>query len=1217
MKYSPFLRFPVILMALAAPLAAAPLAKSPLAISGTPEDKAPLLSPLGVESTGLDFVTPIDNTHPMRRLYASAMACGGVAVGDVDGDGLPDLFFANGPASNRLFRQKSSFAFEDITASSGVGGGDYWGVGAAFADVDRDGDVDLYVCNHDQPNQLFVNDGKGVFEEKASAFGLALHDASHTPAFCDYDRDGDLDLFVLTNRYYHPRGKLPADEPVLDIRPGKPVTVKKEYERYIKIESKTPGSRPGTFTYNWTEYGRRDFLYRNNGDGTFSDVTQATGITSEGYGLSATWWDYNLDGWPDLYVGNDFNSPDYFYRNNGNGTFTNIIVGAVPHTSWFSMGADFGDLDENGWPDFLVADMSGTNHYKQKTAMGAMSDSAEFLATAIPRQYMRNALYFNTGTNVFMEGAYLTGLADSDWTWTVKLADLDCDGRTDVLYTNGMSKNFNESDSKKALDIRVGETQWDRHMRANTPPLKEQNRVYRNHGDYQFHDVSREWGFDHVGMSYACAHADLDRDGDLDLVVVNLEEPASVYRNNARDNRVVFDFSGRKSSLKGEGVSVKITAGGREQQRHLTLMRGYLAGHEPVVHFGLGDANTIERAEIQWPSGHRQEFANLEANTRYTIEEPEEQPTPVSAPEKAPTLYTAANLLDKVKHTENTFDDFLVQPLLPNKMSQFGPGLAVGDIDGDGRDDVALGGARNSPTQVCLQRQTGNFAIGKLVPDALFEDLGVLFFEADGDGDLDMFIVSGGSEYKPGTKALHDRLYLNNGKGNFLPAKNAVPAIPESGSVACAADFDRDGDLDLFVGARLVPGQFPVTPKSCLLVNQNGRFSDATDELAPALGSTGLVTSAVWSDANNDGWVDLLVTHEWGPVKFYRNDKGKLADATKDAGLEKRLGWWNGIAGGDVDHDGDIDYAVTNFGLNTKYHADPGHPAKLYYGDFEGNGEKHLVEAEYEDGILYPVRGRSCSSTAMPHLADKFKTYHKFALADLQEIYTPKHLEDSIELQCNELRSGVLINDGAGRFSFEALPALAQIAPGFGVAIQELTGDVHPDIFVAQNFYGPQVETGHMDGGISVLLRGDGKGGFAAMEPLASGIVAQGDATAVVFPDLNGDRWPDIAMGMNNGPTRTFLRRPVRGGKLVKVALRGPKGNPSAVGARVDLVLKSGVKLMREITAGGGYLSQDSTVAAFTTPAGDPVQKAVVRWPDGKTSTYTKDLTNLDLLLRR
>ncbi len=1195
--------------------------------TGPGPEGTPLFTTLDPAHTGVDFTNPLvdPNTHPLRRLYASSMVVGGITVGDVDGDSRPDLFFASGPASNGLYRQTGDFQFEDITEKAGLGGGDHWGVGTAMVDIDNDGDLDVYVCNHGTPNQLFLNDGQARFTESAKAFGLDLTEASHTPAFCDYDLDGHLDLFLLTNKYYHPQGKLPDNAPVAMMRDGQ-VVPKPEFEPYIRIKGTRQGPN-GALLADWEDWGRPDRLYRNNGKGAFTDMTQAVGIDSSGWGLSATWWDYNDDGYPDLYVGNDFNSPDYLYRNNGDGTFTNVIEETVPHTPWFSMGADFGDLNQDGWFDFLIADMSGTNHYKQKTAMGAMSDSAEFLATAIPRQYMRNVLYLGTGRDRFMEGAFLAGFSATNWTWTVKICDFDNDGMDDVYFTNGMSKNYNESDNAVAVEVKVGETQWDRHVRAGTPELREQNIAYHNHGDLHFEDVSAKWGLADVGMSFGSVHTDLDRDGDLDLVVVNLDEPATVYRNDCQTgNAVLISLHGTASHPAGIGARVALESGGKVQRRQNITMHGYMASHEAILHFGLGEAETIDRLVIDWPSGQRQELSGLATNHHHTITEPAGKPPAKPYKRELPEpLFKRSTLVDAFLHQENDYDDFQDQPLLPNRQSQWGPGLALGDIDGDGQEDFILSSAALHQITFGKRRSDGSFEKQTPFQDRppaknthYVEELGLLLFEADGDGDLDLYAVSGGYEWKLGTNfqvLLQDRLYKNDGQGNFTLDTQGLPPIHSSGGPIAAADFDQDGDLDLFVGGRVVPGKYPTAPTSYLLGNEDGRFRDITDLAAPTLRNAGMVTSALATDVDNDGRPDLLVAYDWGPVRYYHNDDGRaFSDQTESAGLGELTGWWNSLASADFDRDGDIDYVVGNFGYNIKYHASPEKPVLLYYGDFEKSGTPQLVEAEFEDDILYPVRGRSCSTAAMPHLANKFTTYHDWGLASLQDIYSEEKLEESLLMKANVLDSGILLNEG-GRFTFAPLPHTAQIAPVFGVVAQEIDGDGFPDIYLVQNFYGPQVETGHMDGGLSLFLRGLGDGTFEPVDPAESGLVVSEDATGLAVTDLNGDGRPDFLIARNKGSMMAFENH-TEAGQTVMVRLEGPASNPTAVGARVSLHLSDGSVQTAEMSAGSGYLTQSTAAVTFGLGQESTPSSIQVRWPDGSEKTYTSGLEGSVIVLK-
>ena len=1157
---------------------------------------------LSPSSTGIDFVNPIDQSHPSKYLYASAVACGGVAIGDVDSDGWPDIFLTSGPGKNRLFRQASALKFEDVTEAAKLDSGDAWSAGAAMVDIDNDGDLDIYICNFDTPNHLFINNGDGTFVEQAKKFGVDFVGAGHTPTFCDYDRDGDLDFYLMTNFYYDPRGK--TNKPISGMVNGRP-SIMPGFEKYYGITKVKRGSRPGTIAIDHSSVGQPDRLVRNNGDGTFTDVSKEAGIKGNGKGNSATWWDYNEDGWPDIYVGNDFKDPDRLYRNNGDGTFTNTTEEMVPHTTWYSMGADFADLDGDGALDFAIADMSGTNHFKQKTAMGAMSDSAEFLNTAVPRQYMRNVVYVNSRGGRFMEAAYLAGLANSDWTWTVRLADFDNDGLVDVFFSNGMSRNLNVSDNEQMKVVLRGETEWDKHMRAKTPELREQNLAYRNLGELKFENVSKDWGLDHVGMSFASATADLDRDGDLDLVVCNLEEPVSVYQNNAASgNRVVIRLKGRQNSW-GIGSKVTIETGAGSQVRQLTPIRGYMASHEPLVHFGLGDEKQIKKLTVHWPSGHTQSFEDIDSNQRLTIVEPDSKTTIEQAPSSVEPTFQPSVALANIRHSEVYFHDYVRQPLLPNRYSQLGPGIAWGDIDGDGDDDLWMGGGRTKVGQIHRNDGKGKFTkvgFSAAEKDKESEDMSGLWLDVDSDGDLDLYVVSGGVECDPGTSVLRDRIYLNDGDGEFTKgADDLLPDNFDSGSAVVAADYDRDGDLDLFVGGRIIPGKYPLTPNSRLLQNDGGKFSDATDKVA-GLEDIGLVTGAVWSDVDDDGWIDLLVTQEWGAIRCFRNDEGKLVDQTSEAGFSELLGWWNGITAVDVDNDGDMDYAATNFGLNTKYHASAERPTFLYYGEFEAEGKLNIIEAEFEDDTLFPVRGLSCSSRAMPHLQNKFNTYTSFALADLNEIYEPKCLNESKRCVANTLESGVFVNDG-GKFTFKPLPRLAQIAPGFGIVAGDFDGDSNQDLYAVQNFYSPQAETGRMAGGVSILLKGSGDGTFAAVPPRESGLYVGGDAKSLTTADINGDGHLDLVAGVNDDNLVAFERAGSAQPPL-RIQLRGKNGNTLAAGARVNVTFENGTRRSVEIAAGDGYLSQSAPLLNIAIPDGSKAADVEVRWPDG-TSTKT------------
>lgn len=1047
-------------------------------------------------------------------MITTSFAGGGVALGDIDNDGLPEVFLTSPDGGSRLYRNLGGFKFEDITAPAGIAGAlsDHWSISATFVDIQGDGFLDLYVCGYRSGNRLFINDGRGAFVERAEEYGLAFSGASIMMSFADYDRDGDLDAHLVTNRLTgEPRPQkidfklLPSGEVIT------PEPYRDELGALLKPDH----------TLEQYDAGQRDRLYRNDGDGKFVETAESAGLRGHWQGLSATWWDYNSDGWIDLYVANDFFGPDHLYRNNKDGTFSDVIAETVPNMPWFSMGSDAGDLNGDGKLDFIAADMAASTHYKQKVNMGDMDENGWFLEYGTPRQSMRNAVYINTGTPRFLEVAQMAGLSSTDWTWAVKIADFDCDALNDVFFSNGMTRDFFNADLRaevREMDGRAVENPWD-----NLKPLRERNRVFRNRGQLEFSDVSEAWGFSEETTSFGAAVGDLDGDGDLDLVTNNFDGAAGLYRNRSATGKVlkvVLQGAGRNRQAIGAELRAKTETG--EQVRVLQPVRGYMGCDPAEVVFGLGEASAAQTLLIRWPSGSAQTVSQLEAGRRYLIAEKADPPTPAE-PASIPMF---GALPTPARHVERPFDDFAVQPLLPNKLSQLGPGMAWGDVDGNGAIDFFLGGAAGSPAQLWIQpsaRNLNKVQAEVFAASTASEDIDAAMFDADGDGDLDLYVVSGGVEAAPGTDAFQDRLYQNN-QGTLAGTESSLPDMRFSGGCVAPGDVDGDGDLDLFVGARVVPGQYPTSAPSRLLLNDgSGKFSDAAAGPKPNL-ELGMVTDATWSDADGDGDADLLVTTEYGAVKFLRNDGGMLVDATDIAGLARRLGWWNCIAAADVDGDGDTDYALGNFGHNTKYHPSPEHPQLLYYGVFEEGGKANIVEAHAgADGVILPNRGRSCSSGAMPFIATKFEKYHDFAIAGLSEIYSEPKLEHALRLEANELASGLLLNDGRANFTFLPLPQLAQVAPCFGLAFLDADADGKPDLYVSQNFYAPQRETGRMSGGLGALLLGNGDGTFREIWPEQSGIAVPGDARGVATIDLDADGWQDLAISQNSGNLQVFL----------------------------------------------------------------------------------------------
>ena len=853
----------------------------PLAERVAPEGES-LFTSVAAQRSGVDFVhrwAP-GPSYEYQRQVQNAFGGGGVCIGDFDGDDRPDVYLTSPQGGNRLYQNLGDFRFQDVTDEAGLGaahGGQAWGSGASFADVDNDGDLDLYVCGYDTPNRLYVNQGDGTFLESAAAAGLAFHGASVMMAFADYDNDGDLDGYLLTNRLTPPENTKAQRSK----RQGRLVVAQRQREMFDVIV------RDHDRTGIVISAGQFDHLYRNNGDGSFTDVTVEAGINGNHYGLSATWWDFNRDGFPDIYVANDFWGPDRLYRNNGDGTFTNVIDSAVGHTPWFSMGSDTADVNNDGMPDLMGSDMAGTSHFRQKMAMGDMYEWGWFLEQGAPRQYMRNVLYVNTGTDRFLEAAFLTGLDASNWTWSVKFGDLNNDGLIDVFISNGMTRDWFNCDIRDKVQQNIT-NQGGRYLDAlrywmNTPMLREPNMAFVNRGDLRFAPAGQQWGLDYHGVSFGAALSDLDRDGDLDLIVNNFMEPPGIYRNQENSaHRVLIRLIGTLSNRDGIGAVVRATTPAGTQMRYNTLSRGFMSANEPRVHIGLGAQEQIATLRVKWPSGNVQTFENLPADRSYTITEPDvaEPPREPSAHESAHDTWTAdgeqpwftsSDALHQVWHRERPYDDFARQPLLPHKLSQLGPGIAWGDADGDGDDDLWIGGAAGQGAQIIRREEDGRFARTTqrvFLRDRDHEDMGAVWFDADVDGDLDLYVVSGGVECEPASGLLRDRLYMNDGQGRFtMSPSDTLPDLTDSGSVVCAADFDGDGDLDLFIGGRVVPGQYPLASDNRLLRNDwpdLQRFTEVTDEVAPELRESGMVTGALWSDADGDGAVDLLVTHEIG-----------------------------------------------------------------------------------------------------------------------------------------------------------------------------------------------------------------------------------------------------------------------------------------------------------------------------------------------------------------
>lgn len=1071
-----------------------------------------LFTKVPVDITGVTFENKIlesEQLHYYKYLYI--YIGGGVAAADFNNDGLEDLFFTSNIYHNKLFLNKGNLQFEDITIKAGIKKREGFDTGVSVSDVNNDGFLDIYINragwfqgDEKLANMLYINNGDLTFTERAKDFGLDETGRSITSTFFDYDKDGDLDVYIAN---------APSDFSLT----GKIIDLKK-----IQSSNETKSFKAS------------DKLYNNDGKGNFTDVTLQAGILPDlGFGLNAQVGDLNNDGWPDVYVSNDFIIPDFAYINNGDGTFSEQRNELFKHISYYSMGGDIADVNNDGLLDLMILDMSPEDYVRSKTTMSMMSIDKfqEMVDSDYHHQYMHNVLQINNGNGTFSEVANMAKLAKTDWSWSALIADFDLDGLSDMYVTNGTYRDVVDKDTNieinKLIDAnkeRLTEKDF-YNFTQKLPQQKLTNYLFKNKGNLDFENVTADWADETPSFSNGAVYVDLDNDGDLDIVTNNLDEDATILRNNARqtseNNFLQFKFIGSNNNKFGVGTTVQLHKDdGQILTRELVNARGYLSSLSNKLHFGLGSDATISKAQITWSDGKTQTLSNIKANQTILIDYYNAVDEVQNNSDKTTEKLFTEIALDFV-HKEVAFNDFDKQLLLPHKLSQTGPALATADLNNDGLDDVFIGGAHNQSAQLLIATKTGKFKTkhtNDFLIDKSFEDVSACFFDADNDGDLDLYVVSGSYEFDEDSPMLADRLYINTNL-NFKKSSGKIPEIKTAGSIVKAADYDNDGDIDLFVGSRVIPGKYPYAPSSFLLINKNGTFTNEVNLLAPELEKVGLVTDAQWIDIDNDNDLDLIVTGEWMGIEVFINNDGKLSKNERYKDLSEAKGWWNKITIEDIDGDGDMDVIAGNLGLNYKFHASKEKPFHVYTNDFDSDGTEDIMLAKYYNDKQVPVRGKSCTAQQMPYLKERIKTYNDFASKDIGGILG-ENFSNSLHYSVNEFRSGIFINEGNGKFIFSAFPMEGQMSPINSIIYYDFDGDNIKDLLIAGNNYQSEIETTRADAGIGVFLKGLPGGKFSPIKNQETGFFADKDVRNMNL--LNSSTNKFVIVINNNDKSQLF-----------------------------------------------------------------------------------------------
>ncbi len=1113
------------------------------------------------KESGLDFRNDIFDNEQFNIITQQYIYNGGgVAIGDFNNDGLQDVFFSGNMVPNKLYLNKGELKFEDISETAGIGGFNKWKSGVALVDINLDGLLDIYVCStmsEDstlRANMMFVNqgskDGVPTFIDKAKEFGIDDMGYNTTATFFDYDSDGDLDLYLLTNSR---QAGLPA--------------------KYMQKVN------DGTST-------NTDKLYRNNGNGTFTDVSREAGILCEGYGLGLAVADINKDGLSDIYVSNDYITNDLLYINKGKGKFENSIDDQIKHQAKFSMGNDIGDINNDGYPDIITVDMLPETNLRKKTVIVGTGYITYIndVAFGYTHQHVRNMLQLNNGNSTFSEIGQLAGVYQTEWSWSPLFADFDNDGFKDLVVTNGFPKDITDRDFI-SFRGKVSTVTGIDYLLEQVPSVKVANYIFKNNGDLTFKDMTKQWGLDQPTFSNGAAFADLDNDGDLDYIVNNINDFAMLYENtlNSKDNKgtphfLRFKLIGTKQNSSGLGTKISLNhSNGKIQYHEHTISRGYVSVVEDAVHFGLGSVSNVDTVSVVWPDGRTQLLFDVTADQLLVLNHKDatvqdsllhRQKIQLNRSSLVKDITSQVGIL--YKNQEEDKIDYNIQRTLPHKFSQSGPGIAIGDLNGDDLEDFYVGGAANYSATVFIQTKNGTFDFKNIEKDKAKqeEDTGVLLFDADNDGDLDLYAVSGSYEFEPGSIRYQDRLFKNDGNGNFTLDNTALPKNVASGSCVRAADFDSDGDLDLFVGGRVLPGSYPYADESYLLQNNKGVFTNVTSELCKNLVTPGMVTDALWTDFDNDGKVDIILVGEFMQVCFYKNTGGKFERI--QSGIDNYKGWFNSITGGDFDNDGDTDYVVGNLGLNNHYNASFDQPITVCAKDFDGNGSIDAVISCYikaEDGTMksYPVHFWDDLNSQSPKFRRKFAKYKDFALVTTDQFFTPEELKESLTLEANYLATSYVENLGSGKFKMHKLPMMVQVAPVNGMVTDDINRDGYLDVFMVGNDFGNEPTVGQNDAFTGLVLLGNGRGAFDVIQSSKSGFLVQGDAKGLARVSTgNGDLF--IAT-QNRDSLKVFIKNNVE--DLAEFI-------PEPLDSYAEFIFSDGARQKIEFYYGSGYLSQSS-----------------------------------------